>query len=55
MPRDYAGLASQCLEAVERGARAHRDAPLPDTLGDLSGVPCSALWKGMNMIGRVES
>lgn len=25
------------------------------TLGDLSGVPRSALWKGMNMIGMVES
>ncbi len=25
------------------------------TLGELSGVPRSALWKGMNMIGMVES
>jgi predicted transposase YbfD/YdcC len=52
--KDYAGLDSQCLETVEHGhgrieTRRYR------TLGDLSGVPRSALWKGMDMIGMVES
>ena len=52
--KDYAGMDSQCLETVERGhgrveTRRYR------TLGDLSGVPRSALWQGMNMIGMVES
>jgi len=42
------------LETIERGhgpveTRRYR------TLGDLSGVPRSALWKAMNMIGMVES
>ena len=52
--RDYAGVDSQVLETVERGhgrceTRRYR------TLGDLSGVPRSAVWAGMNMIGMVES
>lgn len=51
---DYAGVASEVLETVERGhgrveTRRYR------TLGDLSGVPRSALWQAMNMIGMVES
>ncbi|QVL47828.1 MAG: ISAs1 family transposase [Thiocapsa sp.] len=52
--KDYAGVESEALETVERGhgrveTRRYR------TLGELSGVPRSALWKGMNMIGMVES
>ena len=52
--RDYAGVDSEFLETVERGhgrleTRRYR------TLGDLSGVPRSALWEAMNMIGMVES
>ena len=52
--RDYAGVASEFLETVERGhgrieTRRYR------TLGDLSGVPRSAVWEAMNMIGMVES
>ena len=51
---DYADVASEFLETSERGhgrveTRRYR------TLGDLSGVPRSALWAGMNMIGMVES
>jgi len=51
---DYAGVDSEFLETIERGhgrleTRRYR------TLGELSGVPRSALWKGMNMIGLVES
>ena len=52
--RDYAGMESEFLETAEHGhgrieTRHYR------TLGDLSGVPRSALWRGMNMIGMVES
>ena len=52
--RDYAGVDTQLHETHEHGhgrveTRRYR------TLGDLSGVPRSALWKGMNMIGMVES
>ena len=52
--KDYAGMDAPCLESVERGhgrveTRRYR------TPGDLSGVPRSALWQGMNMIGMVES
>jgi predicted transposase YbfD/YdcC len=51
---DYAGVDAEYVETVERGhgrleTRRYR------TLGDLSGVPRSALWEGMNMIGMVES
>ena len=51
---DYAGMESEFLETAEHGhgrieTRRYR------TLGDLSGVPRSALWRGMNMIGMVES
>lgn len=52
--KDYADMDTQSLETVERGhgrveIRRYR------TLGELSGVPRSALWQGMNMIGMVES
>jgi len=52
--RDYAGLDSQVIETSERNhgrveRRRYR------TLGNLDGVPRSALWKGLNMIGMVES
>jgi predicted transposase YbfD/YdcC len=52
--RGYAGVESEFLETVERGhgrleTRRYR------TLGDCSGVPRSALWAAMNMIGMVES
>jgi predicted transposase YbfD/YdcC len=52
--RDYAGIESECFETIEHGhgrleTRRYR------TLGDLSGVPRSALWEGMNRIGMVES
>lgn len=52
--KDYAGMESEFLETAEHGhgrieTRCYR------TLGDLSGVPRSALWRGMNMIGMVES
>jgi predicted transposase YbfD/YdcC len=52
--RDYEGVDSAFLETVERGhgrleTRRYR------TLGDLSGVPRSTLWEGMNMIGMVDA
>lgn len=52
--KDYAGMESEFMETVEHGYvrienRRYR------TLGDLSGVPRSALWRGMNMVGMVES
>lgn len=52
--RDFANMDSDFFETVERGhgrveTRRYR------TLADLSGVPRSALWKAMNMIGMVES
>ena len=52
--RDYAGVDSQVLETVERG-HGRSETRCYRTLGDLSGVPRSALWAGMNMIGMVES
>ncbi|MGB4950264.1 MAG: ISAs1 family transposase, partial [Rhizobiaceae bacterium] len=52
--KDYAGMESEFLETTDHGhgrveTRCYR------TLGDLCGVPRSALWRGMNMIGMVES
>jgi len=52
--KDYAGVDSQLVETTERDhgrveTRRYR------TLGSLEGVPRSALWKGLNMIGMVES
>lgn len=52
--KDYAGLDSPFFETVERG-HGRTETRRYRTLGDLSGVPRSALWKGMNMIGMVES
>jgi predicted transposase YbfD/YdcC len=52
--KDYAGLDSQFMQTSESDhgrveTRRYR------TLGNLEGVPRSALWKGLNMIGMVES
>ena len=52
--KDYEGMESEFLETAEHGHgrienRRYR------TLGDLCGVPRSALWRAMNMIGMVES
>jgi predicted transposase YbfD/YdcC len=52
--KDYAGMDSQVFETVERG-HGRRETRRYRTLGDLSGVSRSPLWKGMNMIGMVES
>jgi predicted transposase YbfD/YdcC len=52
--KDYAGLDSGFIETVERG-HGRTETRRYRTLSDLSGVPRSALWKGMNMIGMVES
>ncbi|NEX23396.1 ISAs1 family transposase [Thiorhodococcus mannitoliphagus] len=51
---DYVDSDTDFVETVERShgrieIRRYR------TLGDLSGVPRSALWEAMNMIGMVES
>jgi predicted transposase YbfD/YdcC len=53
--KDDAGMDSQCLETVERdhGRVEGRRGTAP--LGDLAEAPRSALWQGMNMIGRVEA
>ncbi len=52
--KDYRAVETDVLETIKRGhgrveTRRYR------TLGDLSGVPRSALWKAMNRIGMVES
>jgi len=50
--RDYAGVATEVVETAGHGrieTRRYR------TRGDLSGVPRSALWAGLNMLGMVES
>ena len=52
--KDYAELDSQVVETTERDhgrveTRRYR------TLGNLDGVSRRALWKGLNMIGMVES
>jgi predicted transposase YbfD/YdcC len=52
--KDYAGMDSQVFETSERG-HGRVETRLYRTLGELAGVPRSALWKGMNMIGMVES
>ncbi len=52
--RDYAGGATEVVETVERG-HGRRETRRYRTLGDLSGVPRSALWAGLNMLGMVES
>jgi predicted transposase YbfD/YdcC len=52
--REYADVESQFLETTEQGHGRHETRRYR-TLGDLSGVPRSALWEAMNMIGMVES
>jgi predicted transposase YbfD/YdcC len=52
--RDYAGVATEVVETVDRG-HGRSETRRYRTLGDLSGVPRSALWKGLNMLGMVES
>lgn len=50
----YAGMDSSFLETHEHG-HGRTETRRYRTLGDLSAVPRSALWEGMNMIGMVES
>jgi len=50
----YAGMDSSFLETREHG-HGRTETRRYRTLGDLSAVPRSALWEGMNMIGMVES
>jgi predicted transposase YbfD/YdcC len=52
--RDYAGLDAQVIETSARN-HARVETRRYRTLGNLEGVPRSALWKGLNMIGMVES
>ncbi|NEV65197.1 hypothetical protein G3446_25750 [Thiorhodococcus minor] len=52
--REYADVAPEALETSEQG-HGRREIRRYLTLGDLSGVPRSALWEAMNMIGMVES
>jgi predicted transposase YbfD/YdcC len=52
--REYADVAAEVLETTEQG-HGRRETRRYWTLGDLSGVPRSALWEAMNMIGMVES
>ena len=52
--KNYQRMDSNSLDTIERGhgrieTRRYR------TLGDLSDVPRSALWRDMNMIGMVQS
>jgi predicted transposase YbfD/YdcC len=51
---DYVGLDSQVIETTER-AHGRVETRLYRTLGNLEGISRSALWKGLNMIGMVES
>ena len=50
----YADMPSDFIETVEPG-HGRRETRRYRTLGDLSGVARSPLWKAMNMIGMVES
>jgi len=52
--KDYAGLDAQAFETSER-EHGRLETRRYYTLGDLDGVSRSALWKGLNMIGMVES
>ena len=52
--RDYAGMDSQVLETVERG-HGRTETRRYRTLGHLEEISRSALWRGLNMIGMVES
>ena len=52
--KDYAGFDSDVYETVERGhGRVERRRYT--TLGDLQGVSRQSSWKGLDMIGMVES
>jgi predicted transposase YbfD/YdcC len=52
--REYTDVASEVPETTEQG-HGRRETRRYRTLGDLSGVPRSALWEAMDMIGMVES
>ena len=52
--RDYTGLDSQVIETTER-AHGRVETRRYRTLGNLDGVPRSAVWTGLNMIGMVAS
>ncbi|EGV19957.1 transposase [Thiocapsa marina 5811] len=52
--REYEGVDKEVLETVERG-HSRLETRRYRTLGDLSGVPRSTLWEGMNMIGLVDT
>jgi predicted transposase YbfD/YdcC len=52
--RDYADMETDFFETVER-AHGRVETRRYRTLTDLSGVSRHPLWKGMNMIGIVES
>ena len=52
--REYAEVTSEVLETTEQG-HGRRETRRYRTLGDLSGLPHSALWEAINMIGMVES
>jgi len=52
--KGYADMPSDFIETVEQG-HGRRETRRYRTLGDLSGVARSPLWKAMNMIGMVES
>lgn len=52
--REYTDVASEVMETTEQG-HGRRETRRYRTLGDLSGVPRSALWEAMDMIGMVES
>jgi predicted transposase YbfD/YdcC len=51
--RGYAGQVSEALETTETG-HGRRETRRYRTLEDLSAVPHSAQWEGMNMIGMVQ-
>jgi predicted transposase YbfD/YdcC len=52
--KDYAGLATEVVETVERG-HGRRETRRYRTLGTLEGVSRAPLWKGLNLLGMVES
>ena len=52
--RDFTGVASEFVETIER-AHGRVETRRYRTLGDLSGVPRSTLWEGLDMLGMVES
>jgi predicted transposase YbfD/YdcC len=52
--KDYVGLPAQVVETVERG-HGRRERRRYRTLGQLDGLSNGAAWKGLNMLGMVES